>query len=116
MNDKDWEVKVILQRDNNFIEHVLNSKNDVDEEDRMIRMLDNNPISSEEDERKGLLLEEANKIISKLSVESQRVLITFANCKGYQHMADTLGCSVSTAWKKYQKVSKEIEEIKNGRR
>jgi len=115
MNDKDWEIKVILQKDNSFIEHVLNSKNDVDEEDKMIRMIDNNPISIEEDERKGLLLEKANKIMSSLSVESQKVLNTYANCKGFQHMADTLGCSVSTAWKKYQKVLKEIEEIKNVR-
>lgn len=116
MNDKDWEVKVILQKDNNFIEHVLNGKNDVDEEDKMIRMIDNNPLNIEEDERKSLLLEEANKIVNSLSVESQRVLNCFVNCKGFQHMADTLECSVSTAWKKYQKVLKEIEEIKNVRR
>lgn len=115
MNDKDWEVKVILQRDNNFIEHVLNSKNDVDEEERMINLIDNRDINSEEDERKRLLLEEAESIVSKLSLESQRVLNTFINTPKYQSMADTLGCSVSTAWKKYQKVLKEIEEIKNGR-
>lgn len=116
MNDKDWEIKVILQKDNSFIEHVLNSKNDVNEEDRMINMIDNIDLNSEEDERKSLLLEEAESIVSCLNSESQRVLISYVSNKGYQLMADHLGCSVSTAWKKWQKVQKEIEEIKDGRR
>lgn len=116
MNDKDWEIKVILQRDNSFIEHVLNSKNDINEEDRMIDMIDNIDPNAVEDERKSLLLEEAESIASKLSSESQRVLISYINTPKYHSMAKDLGCSVSTAWKKWQKVQKEIEEIKNGRR
>lgn len=115
MNDKDWEIKVILQKDNTFIEHVLNSKLDVDEEDRMVKYLDGIDLNDEEDERNRLLLEEARSIVSKLNEESQRVLTSFINNKGFQLMANDLGCSVSTAWKKWQKVQKEIEEIKNGR-
>ena len=115
MNAKDWDVKVILQKDNTFIEHVLNSKQDVDEEDRMVKMLDGIDEMSEETERKELLLGEAEIIINKLTKESQRVLFSFINNKGFQLMADDLGVSVSTAWKKWQKVQKEIEEIKNGR-
>ncbi len=115
MKQKDWEIKVILQKDNQFIEHVLNSNNDVDEEDRMIRMIDGIDQNEVEWERKGLLLEEAKSIIEKLDNESQRVLLSYINTPKYESMAKVLGCSISTAWKKWQKVQKEIEEIKNAR-
>lgn len=115
MNDKDWEIKVILQRDNSFIEHVLATNNKVDEEEKMIDLLDGIDKKEEECERKALLLEEAKSIVSKLDKESQRVLLSYVSTPKYETMAKDLGCSVSTAWKKWQKVQKEIKEIINGR-
>jgi len=113
MNEKDWNIKVILQKDNSFIEHVLNSRLEGNEEDRMIDKLDGIEENSREDARFMQLLKEAEEIKDKLSSESRRVLQAYVISKGYESLSLILGCSTSTAWKKWQKVLKEIEGIKN---
>lgn len=116
MRNKDWECKVLLQKDNNFIEHVLEGYREEDEEDKMIDYLDGIDKSEGKWEKKELLLEEAHIIISLLNPSSQAVLKSYLKFGKYDKMARDLSCSTSTAWKKLQKVYKEIEEIKNGRR
>lgn len=113
MKDKDWDIKVILQKDNNFIEHVLNSRLEGNEEDRMIDKLDGIEENSREDARFLELLTKAEYIKSKLTEENLKVLNAFISCKGYEKLSLILGCSTSTAWKKWQKVLRQIEEIKN---
>jgi DNA-directed RNA polymerase specialized sigma24 family protein len=116
MKNKDWECKVLLQKDNNFIEHVLEGYREEDEEDKMIDYLDGIDNSEVKWEKKELLIEEAAIIVSLLNPSSQIVLSSFIKCGKFDEMARDLECSTSTAWKKLQKVYKEIEEIKDGRR
>lgn len=116
MKNKDWECKVILQKNNNFIEHVLEGYREEDEEDKMIDYLDGRDNKEVKWEKKELLIEEAHIIVSLLNPSSQAVLKSFIKNSKFDEMAKDLECSTSTAWKKLQKVYKEIEEIKNGRR
>jgi len=116
MKNKDWQCKVLLQKDNHFIEHVLEGYREGNEEDNMINYLDGIDESEAKWERKELLLEEAKEIIALLNPSSQRVLASYIKCGKFDSMAHDLSCSTSTAWKKLQKVYKEIEEIKDGRR
>jgi len=112
MNNKDWIAKVLLQKDLSFIEHIQNQSNDVNEEDKMIARLDGDDPKSEEDQR---LIEKkklAKKIVKKLSKENQVILAAWMRSKNFESLSHILGVSLSTAWKRVQKVKKEIEEIK----
>lgn len=112
MNNKDWQAKVLLQKDLSFIEYIQMQNEDGNEEDKLIAMLDGEDLKAKEDQvfkRKVFL---AKKVIKELSKESQRILTTYLSEGNYEKLALKLGVSLSTAWKRVQKVKKEIEEIK----
>lgn len=112
MNNKDWQAKVLLQKDLSFIEHIQTINNDVNEEDKMVAMLDGVDLKAEEDQQLNKRMSLAKKVLGKLAPESQRILTTYLAEGNYEKLALSLGVSLSTAWKRVQKVKKEIEEIK----
>ena len=115
MNNKDWQAKVLLQKDLSFIEYIQTQNMEGNEEDKMIAMLDGVDLKDEEDQRLILKMDQAMKVLKLLPKESQRILVTYLKDGNYERLALSLGVSLSTAWKRVQKVKKEIEEIKCGR-
>lgn len=112
MNNKDWQAKVLLQRDLSFIEYIQTQSQEGNEEDKMIQMLDGEEPKAEEDQRLKKKIALAKKILKSLPKESQGILTTYLKDGNYEKLALSLGVSLSTAWKRVQKVKKEIEELK----
>jgi len=112
MNNKDWQAKVLLQKDLSFIEYIQTQNMEGNEEDKMIAMLDGVDLKDEEDQRLILKMDQAMKVLKLLPKESQRILVTYLKDGKYETLARSLGVSLSTAWKRVQKVKKEIEVIK----
>ena len=112
MNNKDWQAKGLLQKDVSFIEHIQNQSQEGNEEDRMISRLDGEDLKDEEDQRLKEKIKAAKKVVGKLSKESRVILLTYLREGNYERLSHSLGVSLSTAWKRVQKVKKEIEEIK----
>ena len=112
MNNKDWRAKVLLQKDLSFIEYIQTQNMEGNEEDIMIAMIDGVDLKDEEDQRLILKMDQAMKVLKLLPKDSQVILITYLKDGKYETLARSLGVSLSTAWKRVQKVKKEIEEIK----
>lgn len=112
MNNKDWQAKVLLQKDLSFIEYIQTQNMEGNEEDKMIARLDGVDLKDEEDRRLLKKMDEAMKVLKSLPKESQRILVTYLKDGNYERLAGSLGVSLSTAWKRVQKVKKEIEVIK----
>ena len=112
MRNKDWQAKVLLQRNLSFIEYIQTQSQDGNEEDKMIAMLDGVDLKAEEDQRLKNKIFLAKKVVKELNKESQAILVTYLQEGNYEKLALKLNVSLSTAWKRVQKVKKEIEEIK----
>lgn len=112
MNNKDWQAKVLLQKDLSFIEYIQTQNMEGNEEDKMIARLDGVDLKDEEDQRLILKMDQAMKVLKSLPKESQVILVTYLKDGNYERLALSLGVSLSTAWKRVQKVKKEIEVIK----
>jgi len=112
MNNKDWRAKVLLQKDLSFIEYIQTQSIEGNEEDKMIAMLDGEDLKDKEDQRLMVKIEAAKEVLKSLPKESQRILLTYLKDGNYERLALSLGVSLSTAWKRVQKVKKEIEVIK----
>jgi len=112
MNNKDWQAKVLLQKDLSFIEYIQTQSAEGNEEDKMIAMLDGEDLKAEEDQRLISKISLAKKVLKALPKESRVVLTTYLREGNYERLSHSLGVSLSTAWKRVQKVKKEIEEIK----
>lgn len=112
MNNKDWRAKVLLQKDLSFIEYIQTQSQEGNDEDKMIAMLDGEDLKDKEDQRLILKMDEAMKVLKSLPKESQVILVTYLKDGNYETLARSLGVSLSTAWKRVQKVKKEIEVIK----
>lgn len=112
MNNKDWQAKVLLQKDLSFIEYIQAQYVDENEEDKMISLLDGEDTKAEEDQRLKDKIDLAKEVVGTLNKESQTILTTYLSEGNYEKLSLKLGVSLSTAWKRVQKVKKEIEEIK----
>jgi DNA-directed RNA polymerase specialized sigma24 family protein len=112
MNNKDWGAKVLLQKDLSFIEYIQTQNMEGNEEDKMIARLDGVDLKDEEDQRLLEKIDQGMKVLKLLPKESQRILVTYLKDGNYERLACSLGVSLSTAWKRVQKVKKEIEVIK----
>ena len=101
-----------MQKDLSFIEHIQTQSQEGNDEDKMIAMLDGEDLKDKEDQRLILKMDEAMKVLKSLPKESQVILVTYLKDGNYETLARSLGVSLSTAWKRVQKVKKEIEVIK----
>lgn len=112
MNNKDWQAKVLLQKDLLFIEYIQTQNMEGNEEDKMIARLDGVDLKDQEDQRLLEKVDLAYEVLRSLPKESQRILVTYLKDENYERLSHSLGVSLSTAWKRVQKVKKEIEVIK----
>lgn len=101
-----------MQKDLSFIEYIQTQSQEGNDEDKMIAMLDGEDLKDKEDQRLILKMDEAMKVLKSLPKESQVILVTYLKDGNYETLARSLGVSLSTAWKRVQKVKKEIEVIK----
>lgn len=115
--NNDWKYKMILQKDNDFIEHVLFETQEYQcIEDALIDKIDNGMISSDIEEQEDYeeflylkRIDQANDICNQLEYKSRPILEAKLATNTYQEMSERLGVSVSTAWKQWKRVQKEID-------
>ena len=111
---RDYDNKMLCQYDYSFIEHVIQCRDFDNEEDRIISILDGDydAEGEEEDIRISGKMAAADKVFKQLSIKSQELLAAHIRLGSYQKLADEIGVSLSTSWKRMQLVFKQIEEIK----
>lgn len=111
---RDWDNKMMCQNDYSFIEHVIQCRDFDNEEDRIISILDGDydAEGEEEDIRMANKMAAANAVYKQLPVASQELLDIHLRVGNYQRLADEIGVSLSTGWKRMQLVLKQVEEIK----
>lgn len=115
MADSDWHNKTYhphIRHDSNhvyeFMESVLQERDYRNVEDEMIAMLDNEEEEADYSEHRKALVLKANRVKRMLSDDELVILQAYVKSRGYENMALILGCSLSTAWKRWQKVQARI--------
>jgi len=115
MSDSDWHNKTYhphIRHDSNhvyeFMESVLQERDYQNVEDELIARLDNEEEDTGYLDQRKVLLQKANRVKRMLSDEECVILQAYVNSRGYENMSLILGCSLSTAWKRWQKVQARI--------